>query len=310
MVALLLYADPRAVGHVLSGTRWTWIVLAVGTVIVDRMANAYRWLLLLRATEHGRHVPLGTAMHVFFVSGFLGSFLPGSVGGDAVRALSLSRLHVAPSDAFASVVVDRMLGVASVLVMAAGGLVLVGNLFSWAAITAMTLPVLLGVAGIGVLIFDRRFVPGLATTWLERRLPGLHRVVAKALRAIAQYGDARRTLVTVFVLSIGVQILRTFEAWMLGQALGIEAALQWYFAVLPIVILVMLLPTSVAGLGTGALAFQVLFAPVGVDAADSFALALLFSALGIVGALAGGVLFMTGREAPPVRRDGYHAGND
>ena len=298
MVVLLVYADPSAVGRVLAGTSPGWILAAVLTVIVDRIANAYRWLLLLRAIEHGRHVPFGAAMHVFFVSGFLGSFLPGSVGGDAVRALSLSRLQVPPADALASVVVDRMLGVASVLVMATGGVALVGHLFEARTLVVLVLPVVAGLAAIAALIFDRGFVRTVAERWIGGRFPRLHRAVDKALQAIAQYGDAHRTLAAVFVLSIGVQVLRTFEAWMLGRALGIDVGLHWYFAFLPIVILVMLLPTSVAGLGTGALAFQVLFGTVGVSAADSFALALLFSALAIVGALVGGVLFLTGRHPP------------
>ena len=34
-------------------------------------------------------------MRIFFVSTFVGTFLPASVGGDAVRAYSLARLNVA-----------------------------------------------------------------------------------------------------------------------------------------------------------------------------------------------------------------------
>jgi TM2 domain-containing membrane protein YozV len=80
--------------------------------------------------------------------------------------------------------------------------------------------------------------------------------------------------------------------------------LLWYFAFLPVIILVMLLPTSVAGLGTGALAFQLLFGTVGVSPADAFALAVLFSATALIGALAGGVLFVLerGRSSGDVGR--------
>ena len=61
-------------------------------------------------------------MRIFFVSTFVGTFLPASVGGDAVRAYSLAKLNVGGGDAVASVFMDRMLGVASVLVMALVGL--------------------------------------------------------------------------------------------------------------------------------------------------------------------------------------------
>ena len=292
MAVLFVYADPSAVASTLGSASPAWLAAAIGVVIVDRVANAHRWLLLLRAIEGGRHVRLGAAIHVFFVSGFLGSFLPGSIGGDAVRTLALTRLRVTPADAFASVMVDRMLGVASVLLMATAGLVLVRDLFAAGTLALILLPVAGALMLFLLLLFDRQFVRGTASWMLARRSPRLHRMVDRALAAIRQYGDRRRTLVVVLLLSMGVQVLRTLQAWALGQALGIEADLLWYFAFLPVIILVMLLPTSVAGLGTGALAFQLLFGTVGVEAADAFALAVLFSATAVVGALAGGVLFL------------------
>ena len=42
-------------------------------------------------------------MRIFFVSTFVGTFLPASVGGDAVRAYSLAQLNVDGGDAVASV---------------------------------------------------------------------------------------------------------------------------------------------------------------------------------------------------------------
>lgn len=300
MAALLWYADPRAVGASLAGASPGWLLAAVGVVILDRVANAYRWLLLLRSVEPARHIPLAAAVRVFFVSGFIGSFLPGSVGGDAVRTLALSKLQVPPADAFASVVVDRMLGVASVLLMAAGSLVIVGRLFDSGTLAAMWISVGAFLLLFLLLLFDSRVLTG-ATTWvLGRRFPALHRMLSRALTAIRQYGRHRWTLVVVLGLSIGVQVLRTLQAWTLGQALGIEAGLVWYFAFLPVIILVMLLPTSVAGLGTGALAFQLLFGTVGVPPAASFALAVLFSALSLVGTLPGGL--MLAFERRPLQR--------
>lgn len=305
MAALFWYADPRAVGASLAGASPRWLLAAVGVVIFDRVANAYRWLLLLRAIEPARHIALGAAVRVFFVSGFLGSFLPGSVGGDAIRTLALSRLHVPPADAFASVAVDRMLGIASVLLMAAGGLAIVGHLFDsrtlvllWSSAGALMVLFLL-------LLFDSRVLTRTTTWVMGGRFPVVSRMLTRALSAIREYGHHRRTLLVVLALSIGVQVMRTLQAWTLGQALGIDAGLIWYFAFLPVIILVMLLPTSVAGLGTGALAFQLLFGadPVNVPAAESFALAVLFSALSLVGTLPGGILLAFDRPPTPRSTD-------
>lgn len=296
MAALLYYAEPRAVLASLSGATPGWLLASVALVAVDRVANGYRWLLLLRAAGTGHHLAFGSLMRVFFVSGFLGTFLPGSIGGDALRGYALSRLQVPAVEAYASVFVDRLLGVVSVVVMAAGGLVVARHLFTESTMTLLWLSVVAALGLSSLLLFDARVLSGLVGWLTARRLPRVHRLVDRALTAIRQYGEHRRVLLTVFGLSVIVQVLRTLEAWALGRALGIELGLLWYFAFIPVIVLVMLLPTSVAGLGTGALAFQLLFGAIGVPAAGTFALAVLFTALGFVGNLPGGIWFALDRR--------------
>jgi glycosyltransferase 2 family protein len=93
-------------------------------------------------------------------------------------------------------------------------------------------------------------------------------------------------------------MVRVVQAWCLGRALGIEAGLVMYFIFIPIVLLIMLLPITVSGLGTSQGAFGWLFGTIGVPAAAAVALSILFVALGIVGNLPGGVLYVMGhREA-------------
>ena len=102
---------------------------------------AWRWLWLLvpfqgravRAGDPAEHagrarVGLGAILHIFFVSTFVGTFLPASVGSDAVRATALGRLGVPLADAVASVFMDRVLGVLGVLAMAVVGLWLARDL--------------------------------------------------------------------------------------------------------------------------------------------------------------------------------------
>jgi hypothetical protein len=74
-----------------------------------------------------------------------------------------------------------------------------------------------------------------------------------------------------------------------------------YLAFVPLILLVMLLPISIYGLGTSQLAFAALFARAGVPAGDAVALSLLFVGLGIVGNLPGALLYVT-RAAPAFTR--------
>ena len=97
--------------------------------------------------------------------------------------------------------------------------------------------------------------------------------------------------------SVGVQALRIAQAWMLGRSLGIDAPLTAYIAFVPVILLIMLLPITVNGLGTRPGGLRVAFGLVGVDAARALALSVLFAGLGLVGNLPGGLLYAAGRPA-------------
>ncbi len=285
------------IGAALGRGSWTWFGVCLGLVVVDRSLMAWRWIALLRAVETPPCVPLHQIVRIFFVSTFVGTFLPGSIGGDAVRALSLSRL-VAPTHlAVGSVAVDRLLGIVSVLLMAAGGSILVARLIDGRLLAASIVIAILGVVGTILLLFDSRILAGLVR-WAGGRFPRVERLAQKFLAAIRQYGDHRGVLVGVLLASIGVQALRSAQAWCLGLAMGLTLGGGWYFALIPFGVLAFLLPASVSGLGAGTASFVPLFALAGLPATDAVALALLFWFLGVLGNLPGGILMVLGSNSP------------
>jgi hypothetical protein len=294
LLALALWwAGPADVWHATRRARWDWIVGAVLLVVIDRALNAYRWIALLGPVTGPRRPPLRAVLRVFFVSSYLGTFLPGSVGGDALRTFSLNRLKVPTADAFASVFVDRFLGILSNFVMALAGLVIARDLATDPAVLAA----LLGTAAIcavaAALIFTRHV--GSAGAVLARRLPGRapERMTSAAVDGVRRYATERRVLTSVFGASVAVQILRVLQAYCLGRSLDIPLGASAYFAFIPVILIVMLLPITVNGVGTSQVAFVAMFARAGVAAADAFALSVLFLALGMVGNLPGALLYAT-----------------
>ncbi len=285
------------IGAALGRGSWTWFGVCLGLVVVDRALMAWRWIALLRAVETPPCVPLHQIVRIFFVSTFVGTFLPGSIGGDAVRALSLSRLGAPTQLAVGSVAVDRLLGTVSVLLMAAGGSILVGRLIDGRLLAVSVVIASLGVAGTVLLLFDSRILAGLVR-WAGGRFPRVERLAQKVLTAIRQYGDHRGVLVGVLLASIGVQALRSAQAWCLGLAIGLTLSGGWYLALIPFGVLAFLLPASVSGLGAGTASFVPLFALAGLPATDAVALALLFWFLGVVGNLPGGILMVLGSNSP------------
>lgn len=304
LTALVLWrSHPVEVWRALTQTRPGPILMAVLLVLADRTLMAYRWLVLLRPFSGPGGPRVGAVMRIFFVSTFVGTFLPASVGGDAVRAYALAQEGVDAPASVASVLMDRMLGVLSLLVMAVVGLLFARQMaHDPLVLTALAVTALVCAATAAVVFSQRadaavRRIAG----WLPwERARGL---AARLLSAVQIYADRHGDLANVLAGSIGVQLLRIVQAYFLGLALGIGQPLTTYAAFIPLILLVMLLPITINGLGTSQLAFVWAFAQVGVPNAQSFLLSVLFVALGVVGNLPGSVLYATGgmHARPPAR---------
>jgi uncharacterized protein (TIRG00374 family) len=297
--AALWQADVRAIVDTARGTRPAPLLLALVFVVIDRALMCWRWIALLDAGGV-RHVPRAGAVRVFFVSTFLGTFLPQSVGADAVRTVATARLGVPAAAAAASVVLDRLLGVIGIVVLAAAGLFVARELTtSPAIVAALALTLAIAVAGVALISSDRiaDLVRGVIGV-----LPGerLRRFSTEVVSAVQAYRGAHGALAAVLAGSIAVQVLRVLEAWALGLALAIPSGVGVYFAFVPLILLVMLLPITINGIGTSQAAFVWLFGIAGVTPAAAFALSILFLALGVAGNLPGALLYAAG----PARKSG------
>lgn len=293
---ILWRASPSAVLRAGAGTDFRWIALAIGLVVIDRLLMAYRWIVLLCPIDAASRPPLTAVLRIFFVSTFAGTFLPASIGGDIVRAYGLAQLNVASGQAVASVLMDRLLGVVSILVVGAGGLwfARTGDLTSTRAIT---LSLLIGAAGslaAGSVIFSERAASLAQAVAVRMPIAAVRKIGAELTRSTRAYGAHHGELANVLAGSIAVQVLRIIQAYCLGRALGIDAALPVYFGLIPLILLVMLLPVSINGIGTSQMGFVWFFGRAGVAAPQAFALSVLFVALGVIGNLPGGLLYAFG----------------
>jgi uncharacterized protein (TIRG00374 family) len=291
LTAILLWqSDPRAVWEAGRGADLRFILIACALVAVDRVLMAYRWLTLLGSLDRVHRPPLASVMRIFFVSTFVGTFLPASVGGDAVRAYGLAKEGVSGVDAVASVLMDRLLGVVSILLVAVAGAVLARDLIDirmlFPALALLT--VLCAVALLVVFSSRAAMAVARALVLLPRGRDTGQRLVA----AIQRYANRHGGMVNVLLCSIAVQVLRVLQTYCLGLALGLPVALGVYFGLVPIILLIVLMPITINGIGTTQAGFLWLFGRAGVPEPPAFALSVLFLAIAIVGNLPGAVLYL------------------
>jgi uncharacterized protein (TIRG00374 family) len=298
-IAVVWRSHPAEIVRAAGGARTEWIAAAIALVLIDRTLMAWRWIALLGVLNRDTRPPLPTLLRIFFISTFVGTFLPASVGSDAARAYGLARSRVAAAPAVASVLMDRLLGVVSLLIVTLAGLTVARDLLAEPGIVA-ALSVTSVVCGLClVLVFSTR-AGSLATRLIAlSSVRTIRRAGEELIAAVQAYRAAQATLVAVLAASIAVQLLRIAQALALGFSLSLAAPAVAYLAFVPIILLVMLLPISVNGLGTSQLAFAWLFARAGVPAPEAVALSFLFLGLGVLGNLPGGILYLF---APPTAK--------
>jgi glycosyltransferase 2 family protein len=297
LTAIVLYsAHPAEVVRATSNADLAWLLGAVALVLLDRSLMALRWIDLLVALTPGSRPPFRRVLRIFFVSSFVSNFVP-SVAADMYRAYALARCDVHLAESTASVLMDRVLGVLSMVIVGAcalpfardpgvsGGLMLALSVAFAACAIA------------GLIVFSER--TSTAFVRLVTLIPfhAVHRTAASLTEAVRRYSRHHGALARVLVMSIVVQAIRVIQAWCLGEALGIELSLLVYFAAIPVILLIMQVPVTVNGLGTTQVAFVTLLGANGIDAAPATALSLLFLGLGVIGSLPGGIIYAFADQA-------------
>lgn len=293
---VLWAASPSQVVRAATWADWRWIAAAIALVLIDRALMAYRWMKLLGALTLGSCPPFVAVVRIFFVSTFVGSFLP-SLAGDMYRAYSLSRLRVSGVEAAASVIMDRALGVVAMVLVALVALMFAREMIALPGVLPTVLVAGAGCLAAGAGLYSERVAS--ATLEVTARLPGRKAKILAAglIDAVRRYSRHHGVLTNVLASSIAVQVIRVVQAYCLGMALGVTAPLWTYFVFVPLIVIVMQIPITISGLGTSQWMFDLFFGQVGVPSAQAVALSILFVALGIVGNLPGALLYATDKRA-------------
>jgi len=274
---------------------FTWPVVAAALVLVgiDRLLMFWRWRLLVQPTT--TLAPQHLA-RIFFVTSFLGSFLPAGVGGDAARAYAVGRRTGQTGAAVASVVADRWLGLLAVGLSGCAGLLVSLTAVPETARALVVAATALLVAGSVAGLWADRVVATLMPDALRHTWPG--RTAVRLAEALSAYRAHGHILGRVAVLSFLVQALRIVLAWVLGQGLGILVPFRYYWVFMPLNILVILLPISLGGFGLPQGTMVWTLGPLGVEPTAAFLLSSLFVGLSIIGNLPGAWMYLTGPPTP------------
>jgi uncharacterized membrane protein YbhN (UPF0104 family) len=264
---------------------------------------AWRWQQLLAAK--GIHDRLPWLVRAYFVAYTGGQLLPTSVGGDAVRILDTSRRHPGNGGPIAaSIILERVLGGAATLVLAAIGFALAIGNYDIGAYLWIEGAFVLATIVLAVLLFSRRLRPLLARTAPLLRLLRVERPVRAVYEGLHSYRANGRLMLGVFVLTLAVQVVRVLAIWMCGKAVGVDLSPRPYYVMGPLFFLIMLLPITLNGIAVRESFFVDFLGKLAVGADAAFATGFLYFVVVVCMSLPGLVIFawesIRGRARPAV----------
>ncbi len=287
--------------HAVRDPHWGWLAASMAIYAASAVGCAWQWALILRAG--GIAAPAREIRRLYFIGLFFNNFLPANVGGDAYKIIDLGRREHRPLAVFCSTLLDRLVGLAALTLLA---VVVLG--VTWVVHIALPLSVLLLAA---VLALLAAVLALLLSRRLGRRLPGwlqavrLGRFADRAGRVgeeFARFRDRPGWLYGIFLLSLGVQLLRMLTHLAVARGLGFELAADQALQLLvliPLLALSLTLPVTINGIGLRETVSADLLTYAGLAAPEAVAMEVAAYLVQVLFSLQGGVLLWMGRWTRP-----------
>ncbi len=290
------------------------LVFVTGLVIfiLAQLVFVLRWWMLLKAQRID--IPYIIAVRLHFIGLFYNNCLPGSVGGDLLRAGYVSTHTDKKVEAVLSVFFDRAIGLAGTITMAV--------VFFWiiarqdqsftmemaqktanGPLPAYLKPLLLIVAAIFAVVV----VAFLATRSGRSKLLYVLKVIEdkglalikKAFMAVVLYCKKPLVLITAILLTVICQALSIYSFYLVCKGMQIEVSIIYYFAFFPISWVIGVIPISVGGAGIMEGALNTLFGKVATVSSGHEAIpGLIQRVIFLTASLPGLIIHIKGHHLP------------
>jgi len=231
--------------------------------------SAMRWKLLLPGEFRVKRL-----FSLYLIGSFFNTFLPGAVGGDAVKSYYLYKEINKGSLSIASVFMDRYLGFISLMLMGSAGFILGFRYLKGSEVVWLMPLIILLFLILSLIIFGLRLGKGI-----------------KILSEFYEYFDYYRKQKALFVkaifLSLIIQSVNTISMYIITRGLGQHIPLVYFFIFFPIIATISALPISIAGIGVREGSYVLLFGSIGIKPEIATAMSFAWFLSVATGGLAG-----------------------
>jgi uncharacterized membrane protein YbhN (UPF0104 family) len=266
-----------------------WIALAIAVTLLQIFLGVLRWREI--SAQCGAPLTTMTAFRFNLIGTFFNQTLPSSIGGDAVRLWLVARGGAGWRAATYSIFVDRAIGLIALAVIIVASLPwsyqLIADPHGRTALLLVDFAAL--GAGLGFLLLGMLPWPWLKRWWGTHHLHACSLIADRALFS-AKHGPM------IIVLSLLVHVLTAVIAWCVVKSIAAPIGFGQVFQLVPPVVLITMLPISIAGWGVREATMGLAFGYAGLATTEGVNISLLFGAVFFIVGAFGGLVWVLSPE--------------
>ncbi len=236
---------------------FTFITIIIGT----------RWFLLVKA--QGLELSYSAVLQLTMIGQFFNTFMPGSVGGDLIKAWYIAgREPNRKTKAVFTVFLDRVIGLIVFFIYSALTLLIYHPSISEKSGLRTLAYTVWSVTFFSFICLFFFYSSTIIQNSYSKKLSNMLRknnFIAKLLDAAMLYREHLKTISLTFLLSCCSIFIYTLLAKWTGDKLGVEFSLFQYFFLVPIALIASAIPLLPGGIGVGQVAYFMLFKWLGSD---------------------------------------------
>ena len=233
--------------------QWHLLAAALACTAIAVTLSFVRWHVMIRAL--GLNVRLIDSLRLGALGFALNFVSLGALGGDFFKAFFMAKdMHGQRTEAVATVIADRVLGLLVMLLLASTASLLV----DWSSAPTIvrlfvhTIQLAAVAALIGVLLV--LLVPALSGEWVRQKVgavPLVGTTAARLIGAVSAYREQKRYLLVAAGISLGVDVIIILSFYYVARGLPVESpTLAEHFVVVPAALMAGSIPATPSGLGT------------------------------------------------------------
>jgi len=273
--------------NVLKTADLMYVGVALCVFLLINLILLIRWFVFIKALD--LEVTFMDVVRNFFIGLFCNLFLPSAIGGDIVKTFGLCRTSSQKARVVASVILDRLSGFASIVLVAT-----VAFIFGYRFINDPSLLWLIGAIAlfsttIFIILLNEKLFSFVCRVF--NGVPKIKDGLMSLHNDLVMIKDRQRAIMNAVGLSCLSQVVLAAVFFLIARALHHPVDIIYFFIFSPLVCVAASLP-SIGGLGVREVGWVYLLAKVGVPESISLSMSLMSFLFMVIVGLIGGLIYV------------------